>query len=183
MTDTWKDSKANQRQVGADHYKNGGEEHWDRVFRLKLDYFQGQITKYVERCWDKNGIEDLEKAHHFLEKYIEVCKATGRKPKAKEMLFEWNFKKPDPEMLGIGDLDVRQYKDGEVLTTGWAQFVFEGTNDHGNLFTCRECNEHFHAPVDQNPHGSHKCHELANECAESNITGGAEATKAYINQG
>jgi Protein of unknwon function (DUF3310) len=63
---------ANQKQIGGDHYKTGGEEHWDRVHRLKLDYFQAAITKYVERCWKKNGVQDLLKAQHFLEKYIEL---------------------------------------------------------------------------------------------------------------
>lgn len=66
---------ANDRQVGGDHYKTGGEEHWDRVARLRLDYFQGQITKYVERWKRKNGIEDLKKARHFLDKYIELAEA------------------------------------------------------------------------------------------------------------
>ena len=65
-------SNANERQVGGTHYKTGGEEHWDRVHRLGLDYFQAQITKYVERCWKKNGVEDLKKARHFLDKYIEL---------------------------------------------------------------------------------------------------------------
>lgn len=74
------DKLANERQIGGDHYKVGGEEHWDRVERLQLDYFQGQITKYVERAWQKNGIQDLEKARHFLEKYIEIHKAKGTKP-------------------------------------------------------------------------------------------------------
>lgn len=63
---------ANDRQVGGSHYRCEGEQHWDRVNRLGLDYFQGQITKYVERWKLKNGIEDLEKAKHFLEKYIEL---------------------------------------------------------------------------------------------------------------
>lgn len=63
---------ANKTQVGGSHYKVGGEEHWDRVARLGMDYFQGQITKYVERWKAKNGIEDLKKAQHFLQKYIEV---------------------------------------------------------------------------------------------------------------
>lgn len=62
---------ANERQVGGDHYKVGGEEHWDRVQRLRLNYLQAQITKYVERAPKKNGQQDLEKAKHFLEKYIE----------------------------------------------------------------------------------------------------------------
>lgn len=66
-------SLANKTQVGGTHYKTGGEEHWDRVARLGLDYFQGQITKYVERWKLKNGVEDLKKARHFLDKYIELA--------------------------------------------------------------------------------------------------------------
>ena len=66
---------ANERQVGGEHYKVGGEEHWDRVARLGLDYFQGQITKYVERWKLKGGVEDLRKAALFLQKYIEVVEA------------------------------------------------------------------------------------------------------------
>lgn len=69
--------KANDRQVGGDHYKrasvDGGEEHWDRQFRLfGPGYHIGQITKYVERYRFKNGREDLEKARHFLDKLIEL---------------------------------------------------------------------------------------------------------------
>lgn len=64
---------ANERQVGGDHYAApDGEQHWDRVWRMKLDYFQAQITKYVERCWKKNGLQDLLKAQHVLQKYIEL---------------------------------------------------------------------------------------------------------------
>lgn len=64
----------NDRQVGGDHYKKASniEEHWDRVARLGLSYFQAQVTKYVERCRLKNGLQDLEKAQHFLEKMIEL---------------------------------------------------------------------------------------------------------------
>ncbi len=68
---------ANRKQVGGTHYKVVGEEHWDRVDKLDLDYFQGQITKYVERWREKNGVEDLEKARHFLEKYIELARTEG----------------------------------------------------------------------------------------------------------
>jgi len=63
---------ANETQIGGDHYKTGGEEHWDRVHRLGLDYFQGQITKYIERWKKKGGLQDLHKARHFLDKYIEL---------------------------------------------------------------------------------------------------------------
>ena len=63
--------QANERQVGGVHYR-AAQQHWDRVVDLGLDYFQAQVTKYVERCWRKDGIQDLEKARHFLDKYIEV---------------------------------------------------------------------------------------------------------------
>ena len=64
---------ANDRQIGGSHYKKGGEEHWDRQWRLYgRGYFVGCITKYVERYHEKNGIQDLEKAKHFLDKLIEL---------------------------------------------------------------------------------------------------------------
>lgn len=67
---------ANDKQVGGDHYKKGGEEHWDRQWRLYgRGYFVGCITKYVERYHEKNGLQDLEKAAHFLEKLMELEKA------------------------------------------------------------------------------------------------------------
>lgn len=62
---------ANKRQVGGRHYKSYIE-HWDYVAANDLDYFQGQITKYVARWKLKGGLEDLQKARHFLDKYIEI---------------------------------------------------------------------------------------------------------------
>ena len=65
---------ANERQVGGAHY-GSAIQHWDYVIANDLDYFQGQITKYVTRHKKKHGLQDLEKAKHFLEKYIEVERA------------------------------------------------------------------------------------------------------------
>lgn len=65
---------SNTRQVGGEHYSSKIQ-HWDFVVANDLDYFQAQITKYVVRWKKKNGIQDLEKAQHFLEKYIEVARA------------------------------------------------------------------------------------------------------------
>ena len=64
---------ANDKQVGGTHYQSDGEQHWDRQWRLRGNgYFVGCITKYVERYEDKNGLEDLKKARHFLDKLIEL---------------------------------------------------------------------------------------------------------------
>jgi hypothetical protein len=64
--------QANDRQVGGDHYGGGEMQHWDVVHIFELDYFQGQITKYLFRWKKKGGVKDLQKAAHFLEKYIEL---------------------------------------------------------------------------------------------------------------
>ena len=73
--------KANERQVGGDHYA-AKTQHWDIVAEHQLDYFQGQITKYVMRWKKKNGVEDLRKARHFLDKYIEIVEGEEGEPTA-----------------------------------------------------------------------------------------------------
>jgi hypothetical protein len=75
---------ANDTQVGGDHYKQGGEEHWDRVWRLKMNYWQAAATKYIERCYLKGKPgEDLRKARHYLDKLIELEEATQKEKDAK----------------------------------------------------------------------------------------------------
>lgn len=66
---------ANDVQIAGEHYKAkpNCEQHWDRVWRLYgRGYFVGCITKYVERYHLKNGVQDLQKAKHFIEKLIEL---------------------------------------------------------------------------------------------------------------
>ena len=74
---------ANNKQVGGTHYKTPIQ-HWDYVVANDLDYFQAQITKYVTRWKKKGGMQDLQKARHFLDKYIEVqtLDETGRESDA-----------------------------------------------------------------------------------------------------
>lgn len=69
-----RNTPANDRQVGGKHYQSKIQ-HWDFVAANNLDYFQGQITKYVARWKNKGGVEDLKKARHFLDKYIELAEA------------------------------------------------------------------------------------------------------------
>ena len=61
---------ANETQVAGEHYRTPIQ-HWDYVLANDLGYFEGQITKYVTRWRKKNGLEDLRKARHFLDKLIE----------------------------------------------------------------------------------------------------------------
>ena len=61
---------ANDKQIAGDHYTNKKIQHWDFAASQNFDYFQGNITKYISRWKDQKGLEDLEKAQHYLEKYI-----------------------------------------------------------------------------------------------------------------
>lgn len=65
-------SEANKKQVGGTHYKLLTIQHWDYVIANGIPYMEAQVIKYVSRWQNKNGLEDLEKAKHYLEKLIEV---------------------------------------------------------------------------------------------------------------
>ena len=71
--------QANGRQVGGAHYKSSMEV-WDFIAANDLDYFQGSVIKYVARWKKKGGVEDLKKAQHFLDKYLEVIQKTETGP-------------------------------------------------------------------------------------------------------
>ena len=50
-----------------EHYTQGIEM-WDYSYSQGLDFFEGNIIKYVTRWRHKNGIEDLYKAKHYLDR-------------------------------------------------------------------------------------------------------------------
>ena len=65
---------ANSRQPGGNHYKKRKIQPWDFIIQNGIGFLEGNIIKYVARYKDKNGIEDLEKAQHYLEKLMEVVR-------------------------------------------------------------------------------------------------------------
>lgn len=68
-----KQPKANDIQHGGNHYKKYGDlQPWDVITAWQLGYLEGTALKYIARWKDKNGIEDLNKAIHFLQKAVEV---------------------------------------------------------------------------------------------------------------
>ena len=65
----------NDRQVGGDHYR-ATYQHWDFVYDcLGGDYLLGCFTKYLTRHRKKNGVQDLRKAAHYLDKKISTLPA------------------------------------------------------------------------------------------------------------
>lgn len=87
-------------QVGGDHYKSTYEV-WDFVSEFNLDFFQGNIIKYVTRFRKKNGIEDLKKALSYAEKAYEVFNGDDVEFDAEDVL-EFNL---FITANGIGSLD------------------------------------------------------------------------------
>lgn len=61
----------NDRQVGGDHYR-AQYQHWDWVTDLNIPYLIGCATKYIIRWKRKGGAEDIQKAIHYLEKYVSL---------------------------------------------------------------------------------------------------------------
>ena len=65
-------SEANDIQIGGNHYKAQSIEPWDYIYSNRLGFLEGNIIKYVSRYQQKNGVQDLKKAQHYLQKLIEV---------------------------------------------------------------------------------------------------------------
>lgn len=86
-------SEVNSRQVGGSHYKGRNINHWDVISLFDIGYLEGNSTKYVFRHRSKNGLQDIEKAGHYLNKLIDMAsrgmRPRGRAPKyAIKMLVE-----------------------------------------------------------------------------------------------
>ena len=67
-----KKPRANEQQIGGAHYAVKAIQPWDFIVANNIGYLEGNIIKYISRWKDKNGIEDLKKAQHYLQKLIET---------------------------------------------------------------------------------------------------------------
>lgn len=68
-------------QVGGDHYKSLPIQVVEYNFFNDIPYMEGNIIKYITRWRTKNGIQDLEKAKHYIELLIELEKRKQDKEK------------------------------------------------------------------------------------------------------
>jgi hypothetical protein len=57
----------NAIQHGGTHYQSSIQ-HWDWVAYCTMDYFSAAASKYVTRWRSKEGVKDLKKASHFVDK-------------------------------------------------------------------------------------------------------------------
>lgn len=73
---------ARDMQVGGDHYRSKTVQPWDAMESWMTaeqfeGFLRGNAIKYLARYSDKNGVEDLRKAQHYLTKLIEITSQNG----------------------------------------------------------------------------------------------------------
>lgn len=132
---------ANDRQVGGEHYM-GSIQHWDFAAQRGYDYFQGQITKYVDRWKNKNGLQDLKKAQHFLEKYIELVEAGA---------FDGGVDSRTPDLGVLKTYTPPAFYEIREL------FETEGFTMEGDFWRCKKCRARIQVPVGADPNALHTC--------------------------
>lgn len=177
-------SKANDTQVGGTHYaQEGNPQHWDLVQMFGWDYFQGQITKYLMRWKFKHPtpegrLEDLKKARHFLDKYIEIEEGKLAKKERGAVLDSNRKILADMHESVRRKLAEQAAKNAQVrpperhyALDSNQQFQCEGYyGDNTQLYTCKSCRTQVRATDLLDAEVQHR------EC-------GAEATRGYVNQG
>ena len=60
-------SNPKSRQEGGSHYKSFTIQPGDYIRQNDLGWYEGNVIKYVTRHRLKNGLEDVNKAIHYLE--------------------------------------------------------------------------------------------------------------------
>ena len=59
------------KQIGGSHYKDMAIQPVEYIVQNRIPYREANIIKYVSRYASKNGLQDLEKARHYLEMLID----------------------------------------------------------------------------------------------------------------
>lgn len=60
-----------KKQIGGDHYLKCGIMPTTYIRANNLDFFEGNIVKYITRHKDKGGAEDIKKVIHYAEMILE----------------------------------------------------------------------------------------------------------------
>lgn len=63
---------AKGKQVGGHHYKVLAIQPVEYIHRNDIGFCEGCAIKYLTRWRDKGGVQDLEKAKHFIDLLIEM---------------------------------------------------------------------------------------------------------------
>jgi hypothetical protein len=77
-------ARETNNQVGGTHYKKCGIEPVEYIHANGLDFFRGNIVKYVTRDKDKNGAEDIRKVIDYANMILEFDYGVLPEAKIKE---------------------------------------------------------------------------------------------------
>ena len=64
--------KVSETQIGGSHYSEMAIQPIEFIHKNNLSFIQGNVIKYVCRYKSKGGIEDLQKAKHYIDLLIEL---------------------------------------------------------------------------------------------------------------
>lgn len=125
--------RANEMQVGGGHYKGRATQHWDVVDNNGIGYLEGVATKYICRWREKNGLQDLLKAEHYLVKLLEEIDEHGRRPRGSATT---------AELIGLRDgysLDATEYGAvHQILTWSERDQIVAALDDVRDLIMCEK---------------------------------------------
>ena len=79
--------KATEQQIGGGHYKDMAIQPIEFITKNNIPFIEGNIIKYICRWRAKGGVEDLQKARHYL-----------------DMLIDEDQPPDNPEQFKVGDL-------------------------------------------------------------------------------
>lgn len=57
-------------QIGGDHYSKMAIQPIEYILKNNLGYCEANVVKYISRWKDKGGVQDLEKAKHYIDMLI-----------------------------------------------------------------------------------------------------------------
>jgi hypothetical protein len=60
------------KQIGGSHYKNMAIQPIEYIVKNNIPYIEGNVIKYISRWKQKNGVDDLRKARHYIDMLIEL---------------------------------------------------------------------------------------------------------------
>lgn len=72
MQEPMKSLTALDAQEGGNHYKGLKIQPVEYIGANGLDYFQGNVVKYITRHKTKNGAEDIRKAIHYCQLILQM---------------------------------------------------------------------------------------------------------------
>lgn len=115
---------ANETQVGGSHYKDKAVQPWQAMQAWMTHeeftgFLRGNVIKYVARCNEKGGIEDLKKARHYLDKLIETLEPQAPSCVSSEVMQE--IAKAVEQRCGLDTS-----ADGNLITVAGVREPIEG---------------------------------------------------------